>query len=687
MDAVLFDTGATRLRFSRDNGPSLDLDLAGIRLLEPASPLSLVVDGQALTGWLSLETSRSGERAVLSGPVAAGVEARLEIARVGTGAAFEFALTLRNTGSTPITVSRADGFAGRLAEGPWQGLSYTSRWGDEFQPEDFALTRSRDIEIRTGRSALGQSPWLGLTLPGKGALAIAPVWSGNWHIGLEDKAGGFGLCAGISPWKFFVSVQPGGEFAAPPVLLAAGADLEEACVALTRAVGAKLPRSAISQAMPLEWNHWWPYEDQDINEDVFLANAAIATELGFEVSTLDAGWFGSADPNTFWWDIRGDFALENTARFPHGLRWLGDETRRRGQKFGIWMEIEAVGLKAALRAEKPDIMARRDDDPPEEPLDADDPGFLGYICLGAAAGRAHVENLLDDLVAKTGCEWIKVDFNLDPKAGCSCTEHGHGAGDGLYAHYRGLYALLDAFRARHPQVLVEACASGGLRVDAGLLRHVHCAFLSDPDWTPHHLQVVHGTSRLLPPAAMLHWPMSEWRDREGRPPNQTLSLRDPALTKDIFDAIVRSGFLTRFGLSWRLPDLPEKWRARLKAHLDHYRAAIAPLVRDGDMRRLSGTPLRRGGGEAVPAFQISLDDRHAVFAFALDPVDHGLPIRPAPGGFVVKPVALAPDRRYRLRALDAGGATLGETLSGAEWMARGLPHERTASLAVLLEPA
>ena len=142
------------------------------------------------------------------------------------------------------------------------------------------------------------------------------------------------------------------------------------------------------------------------------------------------------------------------------------------------------------------------DDPPEAPLDTADPGFLGYVCLGSDAGRAHARQLLETLVAKTHCEWIKIDFNLDPKAGCSCTDHGHGAGDGLYAHYRGLYALYDDFRSAHPEVIVEACASGGLRVDAGLLRHVHCAFLSDPDWVPHHLATVHGNSYLLPPAAM-----------------------------------------------------------------------------------------------------------------------------------------------------------------------------------------
>lgn len=159
------------------------------------------------------------------------------------------------------------------------------------------------------------------------------------------------------------------------------------------------------------------------------------------------------------------------------------------------MEVEAVGPKAELRRRRPEIMARRQGNDQAEPWDPADPDFLGYICMGSPEGRAHVAGAFRDLVARTGCKWIKVDFNLDPGCGCTRTDHGHGAGDGLYHHYMGLYEVLDEFRADHPDVLVEACSSGGLRLDTGLIRHLHFAFLSDPDWTEHHLQVVHGAPR------------------------------------------------------------------------------------------------------------------------------------------------------------------------------------------------
>lgn len=647
-------------------------------LLVPAPLFRVVANGVDTDHWQvgSTENATDGTGLKVSGPVAGvgGLEATVEISRVTHAASWEFRLTLKNTGATPIEVNRADAFVGRL-DGTWHGLAFTSKWGEEWEPEEFSVSGNREFDVRTGRSSMGRTPWLGLKRDDGAAVVIAPVWSGNWHIGLEQKdSGAMSVAAGISPWKFSHTLLPGAAFEAPSVLIAVGTNLNEASVELTRAVGAMLPRSVASEALPVEWNPWWPYEDKQINEEVFLANVDVGSRLGIEMSTLDAGWFGESDSTTAWWDIRGDFAQENRARFPRGIAWLADETRRRGQKFGIWMEFEAVGLKAKIRQERPDLMARRDDDPPEEPLDSADPGFLGYICLGSRAARTHAQNMLDALVEKTRCAWIKLDFNLDPKAGCSRTDHDHGQGDGLYAHYQGLYAVLDAFRAAHPEIIVEACASGGLRIDAGLLRHVHCAFLSDPDWTRHHLQVVHGTSRLLPPVAMLHWAMSEFLWKH---PKQTLNLRDPALTEASFDAMVRAAFMHRFGISWRLPDLPERWRERFGRHVEVYKREVRPFVRNGDLRRLTETPLRNGGGAQEPAFQLSLDDRHLILAFALAPAANGLAIRPT---------ALYPNIHYRLRNLDFEAAEATEPRTGAAWMSEGLPTVKHPSFIGVLEP-
>jgi alpha-galactosidase len=248
---------------------------------------------------------------------------------------------------------------------------------------------------------------------------------------------------------------------------------------------------------------------------------------------------------------------------------------------------------------------------------------------------------LERLVTRTGARWIKIDFNLDPGAGCDRTDHGHDAGDGLYEHYRGLYAVLDDLRGSHPELFVEACSSGGLRIDLGLLAHVHAAFLSDPDWTEFHLQLRWGASLMLPAAAIFHFSESQWRTFH---PLQNF---DPTTASiETIDTMLRSVALHRFGVSYKLVDWAPEQLARLREHVATYRRHVAPLVRGhGVVRPLTAQPLREGRGERFPAFQLSAGDRHVVAAFRLPG---------APAEATLRTVSLEPGRRYRVTLLGPG---------------------------------
>ncbi len=661
-----------------------------ITLLELSSGPQVVADGVTYQGLRSISVterapSDGAAATVLHGQVGAcGLAATLTLIRTASpdGDVIEFGLVLHNRSTRAVTVTAADPLCGRFGAGPWRGRAMSSSWGLEFEPVDLDLSQTVDLSSVAGRASQGWHPWCAFERPAGGAVIVSPAWSGNWRIRTQAGADGRPdtLTAGISPWCFARTMAAGASFTAPSVVVATGASVDDAAAALAVAVGASAPRTPASDAAPVEWNHWWPYEDAGITAGVFLANAEVAQRLGFEECLLDAGWFGDSKPDSDWVQLRGDWQRENTARFPEGITGLARRVRATGQQFGIWCEVEAVGAAAALRTERPEFMARRDDDPPARPVDPDEPGWLGFVCLGSPAARTHVTAVLDGLVERTGCTWIKLDFNLDPGAGCSRTDHGHGAGDGLFEHYVGLYAVLDGFRRRHPEVILEACSSGGLRIDLGLARHVHCFFLSDPDWPEHHLQVVWGASLMLPPVAMLHWNSSEWR---GSHRHQTFDVTDAGLTVEQFDAAARGAMLHRFGMSIRLTELPDHLRERLAGHVQTYRQVVRPFVIGGVLRRLTPMPRRERLGEREPAFQLDLvaEDRHLVVAFRL------------PGavgaGHPVTPRSLEPDREYVVRSL--GGSVHDEVARGAELMTTGLPlpgsSTGTASWLFLLQPS
>jgi len=595
-----------------------------------------------------------------------GLAITLHLASYAGGALLETWLVVRNTGDSVRRISQIDSFVADLADTAPLISWFTGAWGLEFEPQQArpAADEHWVAQSRSGRSSQGDQPWCAID-GAHGRLAVAVAWSGNWVIRLDPHGATRRLSAGLHDWAFFADLAPGGQLEAPPVVIACAPDAN-AAAQLFADVGRRhwYPHNPLADRLPVEWNHWWSYEDKTLDDAVFRANAAVAARLGIEVCTLDAGWFGPSDDATEWYALRGDWDLVNARRFPAGIRAVSDAVHALGMAFGLWCEIEGLGRDARLAVMQPELVARRDGSP------------LGYVCLGSRAGQAWAFATLDRLITEYRCDWIKLDFNLDPGAGCDRTDHGHGAGDGLYQHYRGYYALLDAVRARHPQVVLENCSSGGLRIDLGIARHTHMAFQSDPDWPEHSLSLFWGGSTLLAPEALLHWGFCEWAHTQHR--FQTFDPRDPALTATQLDYYTRISMLRRFGFSQRLPDLPAWVAQRYARHIAVYQQHVRRLMPHSTLRRLDPQPLREGRGCRWAGFQYAhnTSGEHLLAVFRL------------PGGEPARQYALhgvERDRMYHLTWLAddrqqlVRGAVLADGLSFTDIAEQG-------SALILIEP-
>jgi alpha-galactosidase len=563
--------------------------------------------------------------------------------------------TIRNDGDAPIRLARIDTLSITIPNNDMQLLSFTGRWGSEFEPHRYSLGKEiilrADLQSRSGRSSKGNHPWFALTRRDGHVLSASVVWSGNWIFRFEPLGrDGYQISGGLNDWEFFKDLQPGQSMDSPAVVLTLGEDLNQVSQQYAR-VGRKhwYPRNELSSRAPVEWNHWWPYEDAEINEEVFARNVAEAEKMGFEVCTLDAGWFGPSDAGTFWEHYRGDWHLVNQDRFPNGLRALSDQVHARGMKFGIWCEIEGLGEKAQVAIDHPDYVAQRNG------------GRLGYVCFGNPAVQEWAYATLARLITEYNADWIKVDYNLDAGAGCNRTDHGHGAGDGLFEHYLGYYRVMGRIREDFPHVVLENCSSGGLRIDLAIMRYTFMAFLSDPDWAVHDLQIFWGASTLLAPDVLLHWTFSHWRNLNP-PPYQNFDPRDPNLTLKKWDYYSRISMLGLFGLSQRLPDLPDWLWQRAEQNNRIYKEQVRRFVKEADLYRLTEQPRRDGTGERWPAFQYSLPDKseHLLFVFRLPG---------APAERSIRLQDLDPARTYTVRGLEG---EFEQTASGRTLMEEGL---------------
>lgn len=513
-------------------------------------------------------------------------------------------IEIKNVSDRSIKVTRIDSMHGLMPSDKYSLKYFTSAWGKEFEPHDVKLEGTKILEVTAGRSSNGMHPWFSLKGDSGSILSCAIAWSGNWIVRFEPMTGNrYRITGGLSNWNFFKILNPGESMEGVHIVyiyLPQG-DLVDTAVEFGR-WGRKYcyPKNNVfSDSMPVEWNTWWPYEDYKLNEDIVKANADECAKLGIDVCTIDSGWYGAHSDSSFWYKIRGDWHKINLNRFPSGIRSLSDFIHSKGLKFGIWCEIEAAGEKADINSMHPGFIAERDGKK------------LGYVCMGNPETREWAFSVIEKLINEYKADWIKFDFNLDPGAGCNRTDHGHGEGDGLYEHYMGYYKLLDRIREKYPNVLLENCSSGGLRIDLGILRRTHRTHLSDPDYTEHHLQVFWGAATMLHPMVCLHFTWSQSLYEH--------NIKNEPYTEDmpvhVFDYYIRSVLTGTVGFSYRLPQFPSWCSHRLKEHVEFYKSISKKFIRESDMYLLTGQAVRKGKGDRWNAFLYVTEDKKDALMF------------------------------------------------------------------------
>lgn len=451
---------------------------------------------------------------------------------------------------------------------------WSSDWGTEWTPQHVSAELPLDIGVTAGRSSKGHHPFI-IIEDGPRAHFLAVAWSGNWQIICTPQLRSIEILVKSDCDQTHLitkTVDSGGIDAAMREFIA---DFRE------------LDTHGTPQLLT-EWNSWWPYEDTDINEETLLANAACAKEAGIEVAVLDAGWFGPAAKDSHWHHLRGDWDQRNIERFPSGLGSVADAVRGLGIKFGIWLEIEALGEKAEVAKIHPEFIAEHNGK------------NLQYVCLGNPDAFSWALKTSKSLIEECGASWIKMDFNLDPGAGCNRADHGHDLSLGLHEHLHNLYSLLDTLKKDYPDLTIENCSSGGLRWDLAMATHVDVGFASDPDWPEHSLSCFWASSLFFPPEKLLGWCDSQWRGDHGQ---QLFTARDSS-DADLEFALSIT-LLGGFGISARLPDFSESKMQLVTRFVSIYKEFFRPRFQDGAfINHLTPQPERDHKGSRTVAFAI-----------------------------------------------------------------------------------
>ncbi|WP_035702065.1 glycoside hydrolase family 36 protein, partial [Glycomyces tenuis] len=327
----------------------------------------------------------------------------------------------------------------------------------------------------------------------------------RWEIG-EDTGGGYvglsGPTDADSAWTRLL--RPGESFTTVPATVAAGPDFEGALAALTdfrRAARRAHPDNA---AMPVVFNDYMNTLDGDPTTEKLLPLIAAAAAAGAEIFCIDAGWY---DDSGNWWDTVGEWT-PSTTRFPGGLGEVVDAIRGAGMVPGLWLEPEVVGVRSPVADALPReaFLLRHGQRIVEH--------HRYHLDLRHSAAAAHLDGVVDRLVADFGIGFFKFDYNVNPGPG---TDHdADSVGDGLLGHNRAHLAWLDRLLDRHPGLVVENCSSGAMRMDFAMLSRLAMQSTSDQqDYTKFPPIAAAAPIALLPEqAASWAYPQPGMSDEE-----------------------------------------------------------------------------------------------------------------------------------------------------------------------------
>ena len=456
-------------------------------------------------------------------------------------------------------------------------LTFTGRWTRELHPHRRSWPEGAvTIENRRGRTSHehvslvfagehGFGEWRG------DVWGAHLAWSGNHQLLAECLPDGrryLQLGELLHPGE--VALRPGERYRTPPVIAThATGGLTPATWGFHRSLRARGSHPAT--ARPVLINTWEAvYFDHDAVRLVELADAAAA--LGVERYVLDDGWFGSRRDDRSglgdWW-VSPDV-------YPHGLTPLIDHVTGLGMEFGLWVEPEMVNADSDLFRAHPEWALTTPGYPPVEGrqqlvLDLARPECFDYVL-----GKLHA------LLRDHHISYLKWDMNRDHVQGS-----GADGAAGTHAQTLAVYALLDRLRELHPTVEIESCASGGARIDHGILQRTSRVWTSDCNDALERQTIQRGLSMLVPPELM----GAHIGPPRGHTTGRTHSLAFRGAT----------ALFGHFGIEWDVTALADRDRAAL-ARIVALHQRFRPLLHSGDVVRFDPESNGPGSGDgASPA--------------------------------------------------------------------------------------
>ena len=376
----------------------------------------------------------------------------------------------------------------------------------------------------------------------------------SWQMELYRKDDGLSLSGGLADRElghWMKEVKPGECFSAPEAIVTT-VHTDSFDVFTGRLTQAALEGIGnvpdAEQELPMVFNEYCTTWGSPSHENILKILGKIK-DKDFRYFVIDCGWYKAEGVP---WDISmGDYEVSETL-FPDGLEKTVSAIKSAGMIPGLWFEIENVGSASKAYHMK------------EHLLHKDGKVLTSYFRRFWDMQDPWVEQYLTEKVIGTlkkyGFGYMKIDYNETIGIGCDGEE---SPGEGLRKNMEASAAFIEKVKREIPDIVLENCASGGHRLEPGLMAQMSMASFSDAHECAEIPIIAANLHRVIHPRQSQIWAVIRKED----------SLKRIAYS-------LANTFLGRLCISGDVTELSDKQWDMIDRGMDFYKR-IVPVIRDG----------------------------------------------------------------------------------------------------------
>lgn len=463
-------------------------------------------------------------------------------------------VTMKNQGDRPVTIDKLDSLQVDISRDDYKLLSFSGAHAKEFQPQITQIENNiQEISSNRGVSSPQHQPFVALidkdtSLDYGEYYASSFIWSGDFKAQVEkDQYNHLRMTMGVNADTLKWELSPKETFETPQAIICYG---KNGLNGISKNFQTFFKKHLLENRLvksPLIPLNTWEASYFGVNADLCKELMPKAAETGINLFVIDDGWFINRNSEK---GQLGDWKIDKE-KFPNGLEEISRLAHTNNMKFGLWIEPEMITTNSDLFKKHPDWVMNN----PKRPHLLSRNQLI--LDLSNNKVQKYLIETISNLVKENHIDYIKWDFNRQFAPTISQTAGSTEQETVDFKYIKGLYHVLERIRKINPDLIIENCASGGGRVDPGMLYYTDQTWISDLTDSVSRFRIISNMLML--------YPLSVFSSHLSKSPNEQDGRMLPLNTRLLLSGI------GSFGVELNLNEFNATELKKLKRFIKEYK--------------------------------------------------------------------------------------------------------------------